>query len=121
MSNDNGVPLWQVFLGVLCTGFFLLAIAASVTVDDDRVPLKALDDAGYSRAKILTREIAFGYEGCGQGDHSVFSAKAMNPAGKEVTVLACCGGPWSFKTCTIRSKSRCSSGSSRWTCTTSRT
>jgi hypothetical protein len=106
-KTSNNVPILHVLMGVLLLGGALVGVIAhtsGATVDDDAVPLKALDDAGYSKASILTRKPALGWEGCGSGDGSVFTAKAVNPVGKDVTVLVCCGGNWIFKSCTVRSR-----------------
>lgn len=107
MSGNDDVPFGSVLTGVLLVGgiiFGIVAYCSGATIDDDAVPIKALDDAGYTKAAILTREVVLGWEGCGKDDGSVFTARAVNPAGKEVTMLVCCGGNWSFKSCTVRSK-----------------
>ena len=72
---------------------------------DDQEAKRALDDNGFSNVTITDEGFVFAnWHGCDEKDGNWYQANATNPAGKQVTVLVCCGAKMSFKGCTIRSK-----------------
>lgn len=74
----------------------LAALAMHCT--DDEGAYKTLQSAGYSNIKIG----GYSLWSCGKDDGASNTFTAMNPQGKVVSGVVCCGGPLSFKGCTIR-------------------
>lgn len=57
--------------------------------------VKALETNGFSNIKIVKKQWHFvKMRGGSDGDDVRFTAKATNPAGKEVTVYVFAGWPW---------------------------
>lgn len=72
---------------------------------DDNEARKALDDQGFTNISITERGAVLAhFQGCGEDDGNWYHATATNPAGKQVSLLVCCGGAMSFKGCVVRSK-----------------
>ena len=84
---------------------FLSALCLTACWTDDNEATRALSDNGFTDIHITDHSgVLIGFEGCGKDDGAVYHATAKNAAGKQVSVLVCCGGAMSFKGCVVRSK-----------------
>lgn len=81
----------------------VIVLVACATNDSEAI--RALYDNGFSNIAIQDRGFMFAhFHGCGEKDGNWYEANALNPIGKPVHMLVCCGALISFKGCTIRSK-----------------
>lgn len=71
---------------------------------DNSEAVRALDTNGFSNVTIHDSGFWGSFHGCDKHDGAWYSASATNPVGKTVELVVCCGGPASFKGCTVRSK-----------------
>lgn len=93
----------------LVVAFIILQGAVVVTVlvfgglfVSEQAAVKALEDQGFNNVQVVDHAwFAIGFRGGGRGDAARFTAKAVNPAGKEVTIYVFVG--WPFKGSTVRS------------------
>lgn len=92
------MKIWLLAVFSLVAAIFAMARGCLV---DPSVALEAVDKAGYSDAKVVEHAyFAVGLRGCSESDAARFTVKAVNPAGREVTVTVCSG--WLLKNATIR-------------------
>ena len=78
----------------------LVAFAFSGCACEDRDgATKALTGMGFKNIQLRPAEV---WSGCGKGDNANNPFTATNPAGQQVSGVVCCGGPISFKGCTVR-------------------
>ncbi len=87
-------------LVVLLLGVLVGIIPVGMFVPESRA-IRALETQGYSQVEITHKAVYFiGWRGGDKCDKVRFTAKAINPIGKEVTVYVFSG--WLLKGCTIR-------------------
>lgn len=87
-------------LGVLIWLIFLLITEPIGAFINPAVAARSLRIQGYTNVEIIDHSWLFvGFRGCGMDDSARFTAKAKNPAGKDVELYVCTG---IFKGATIR-------------------
>ena len=70
---------------------------------NDQEAIHTLEVNGFTDINIYSSTAVFPYwEGCSEKDGAAYKATATNPREQHVDVLVCCGGPLSFKGCTVR-------------------
>lgn len=79
----------------------VLATMSRGAFADEQVAIRTLETQGYSNLQITEHVwFAVGFRGCDKNDAARFTARATNPAGKQVEVCVCTG--LFFKGGTIR-------------------
>ena len=102
VPNATAITVLIVLFCVLWV--ILFGFPTGILVDEQKA-INALEDAGYSQIEITDRAIFFiRFRGGDRRDSVRFTAKALNPLGKEVEVYIFSG--WLFKAPTIRAKPR---------------
>lgn len=71
---------------------------------DSSEAVRALETNGFSNVSIQDSGVWGVWHGCDKHDGAWYDASATNPIGKKVDVVVCCGGPLSFKGCTVRTR-----------------
>lgn len=90
-------------LVVLVIGALLLLLLANPSgrMVPESKAVTTLETQGFTNVKIVDRDVYFiTWKGGDKSDSVRFTARAINPAGKEVTVYVFSG--WLFKGATIR-------------------
>lgn len=86
----------------VCLG---IVVTCSCCAADNNEGVRALENNGFSHVSITDSGILVpAFHGCDKHDGAYYEANATNPAGNQVHMTVCCGGPMSFKGCTVRSK-----------------
>lgn len=71
---------------------------------DQSEAFRALDANGFTYP-IIKNQGSWGiFNGCDKHDYAWYDASVINPVGKRVDVIVCCGGSFSFKGCTVRTR-----------------
>ena len=95
----------QEFLAVFYLVIILLAFVlygGRGSCADSKQAIRAMENIGFSEVKVIDKSVWFvGFRGCSSHDGAMFTARGINPAGKEVEVSVCVG--WPFKGATVRS------------------
>jgi hypothetical protein len=86
ITSVGFIAFWTVMLIVMCT---------TNACTDDNKTVHTLNDAGYSNIHTT----GYTFFGCGEQDYYHTTFTALNPAGKNVSGIVCCG---ILKGCTIR-------------------
>lgn len=72
---------------------------------DDNEAKRALEAHGFTKVTVNDRGAGWpSLHGCDEKDGVWYEATAENAAGKQAQLVVCCGGPGSFKGCTVRTK-----------------
>jgi hypothetical protein len=71
---------------------------------DQNEAIRALDANGFTYPIIKDQGVWGFLNGCDKNDHAWYDASVINPIGKRVDVIVCCGGSLSFIGCTVRTK-----------------
>ena len=80
----------------------LIAYGGRGSCADSKQAIRAMENMGFSEVEVIDKSIWFvGFRGCSSHDGALFTARGINPAGKEVEVSVCVG--WPFKGATVRS------------------
>lgn len=88
-------------VGLVIAALFLVFFRGAFV--DKAEAVKALETQGYSNVQITSEAwLLVGVRGCAEQDAAKFSARATNPAGRQVELFVCVG--WPFKGATVRSK-----------------
>lgn len=95
--SDHRAEFWTVIVCVAVFGVCL--VAWLVASGDSDAPRRALLDAGYRDPQLGPSKLVF--TGCAE-DEVGWPARATNVRDEQVSVTVCCGGPLSFKGCTVR-------------------
>lgn len=72
--------------------------------DDHSEAIRTLETNGFTDNVIHDHGYWAGFHGCDGKDGAWYDATSTNPIGKTVNIVVCCGGPLSFKGCTVRVK-----------------
>lgn len=75
----------------------VLLLGCAVDLDGSRAALEA---QGFDSIDRL--EPVYVFTGCSKDDNSAVQFRARNSKGRTVTGVVCCGGLFSFKSCTVR-------------------
>jgi hypothetical protein len=84
--------------------FYSIGFVTSGCSSDNSEAIRALENNGFSKITIQNSGYLAEFHGCDSKDQIWYEVSATNPIGKQVNMLVCCGGPISFKGCTVRSK-----------------
>lgn len=99
-KKTNNIMTWLPFMAAVTFLTFVLCFAGRFANKNTAINL--LTTSGFTKINLVDRTaVLAGLKGCGKGDLTIFTFKAINPAGKSVTVKVCQG--WPFKGATIRS------------------
>ena len=92
--------LFDVMIALLVAGLILVSLFSGIFVGPS-IAIRALENQGFSNIRIVEKQwFLVSMRGCGQ-DAVKFTARAVNPAHKEVELFVCVG--WFFKGATVRS------------------
>lgn len=87
-SSDGSYVVLLVIFTILVLVF---GCGRGVWVNKD-VAVRTLESQGYTEIQVTDHSwFAIGWRGCDEKDAARFTARAKNPAGKEVTVYVCSG------------------------------
>ena len=89
---------------VTATIIGIASMSGGCSSDDHSEAIKTLETNGFTQNIINDHGHWAGFHGCDGKDGSWYDATSTNPIGKKVNIVVCCGGPLSFKGCTIRVK-----------------
>lgn len=90
---------WLLIIAVILLGVGSFCRGCFVSED---VAVRALEKMGFTDIEVTHHAwFAVSLRGCSKSDAAKFTARATNPAGKEVTIEVCSG--WILKGATIRS------------------
>ena len=88
-DSSSGLSLILYFVLIVCSLAF--GCGRGVLVNEQKA-VQTLETQGYTNVQITDKSwFAIGWRGCDQNDAARFTARAKNPAGKEVTVYVCSG------------------------------
>lgn len=99
--------LVEVFSSLVLVAAMLFVVASLIMgncSDDTSEAIRSLETNGFTQNTIIDSGVLGSFHGCGNNDSMWYEASSTNPIGKKVNVMVCCGGPLSFKGCTIRVK-----------------
>ncbi len=88
---------------ILIAVYFLVAVSLAGCADEGQA-CQAVSNMGFSRCRVAaTHYVGAGFYGCHSDDNAAFEVNAVNPAGRRVSFVVCCGnGP--FGSCTLRNQ-----------------
>lgn len=93
------------FLAGGSLGIALVLSSSSGCSADHSEAVRTLENNGFSNVSVTSSGIVgASWHGCDKEDGAYHEADATNSLGKRVHMVVCCGGPMSFKGCTVRSK-----------------
>ncbi len=78
----------------------LFVVACLLGCSDYGSARSALQSMGFTDIVLDSPKVMF--SGCGKDDFVNHPFRAKNTAGRDVSGTVCCGGPLSFKGCTVR-------------------
>jgi hypothetical protein len=100
MKKGSWLPIGMTTLYLVLIVFSFLVVPARGCMAEPEQALRALDQMGYTEAKIHNHAWFWvAVRGCG-ADAARFDATAVNPRGKRVDLIVCVG--WPFKGSTVR-------------------
>ncbi|MDP3778616.1 MAG: hypothetical protein Q8R30_01030 [bacterium] len=97
---DKEFPWWKAVMTVLTIGAIVVALFSGLFIGE-QIAIRALENQGFANVRIVDKQwFLVGMRGCGR-DAAKFTARAVNPAQREVDIFVCVG--WPFKGATVRS------------------
>ena len=93
-------PWFNVVMAFLTVGVIVVGLFSGIFIGE-QIAVRALENQGFTNVRIVDKQwFLVGMRGCGR-DAAKFTARAVNPAQREVDIFVCVG--WPFKGVTVRS------------------